>query len=419
MTEPIPARTTCRACGSSDLTPLFSLGEQFVSDFVAPDRVQAGIRCPIELDLCNGCTMAQLRHTAPQDFLYTRHYWYASGRNATMRAALRDVTAAIEARVDLQPGDVVLDIGSNDGTLLRSYTRTGLVRVGVEPATNMVEHYLDSDIYMVNEFWSADDYDFFAKVHCGGAKPKAITAAGMMYDLPDPNPFIADIAKALHPDGVFVAQLMCAKNMLAVGDVGNVCHEHLEFYSLRSLALLFGRHGLKIVGLETNAVNGESYRLWVQHANRPNAVTDRDLIVGYSRALSDESERLTVAAYREFHARMEANRAACVAFVRGAVAAGKTVAVYGASTKGNVIIQYFGLDSSLIAFASDRSPEKAALCMVGSGIPIVSEEEGRRRNPDYFLVLPYAFRAEFMEREKAWHQGDHRFIFPLPTFEVV
>lgn len=222
--------TSCRVCGSTDLIHVFSLGEQYVSDFVnvkdfRPHLLSA--KCPITLELCRHCSLLQAKHSPHKELLYRRHYWYRSGTTATMRAALKDVALAAERVAKLKPGDVVLDIGSNDGTLLRSYSVDGLYRIGVEPASNLVEDGCRGIDLLINNFWSASLLKEL--------RPRVITACGMLYDLENPNQFIKDVVIALAPNGVFIAQLMCLRNMLNVGDIGNLAHEHLEFYSLASL----------------------------------------------------------------------------------------------------------------------------------------------------------------------------------------
>lgn len=408
----ISERSTCRACYSNNLTPLFSLGSQYVNDFPLPADVYKAPRVPITLDLCNDCTMVQLRHTAPQELLYTRHYWYRSGVTDTMRAALRDITATIESLVDLRAGDIVLDIGSNDGTLLRSYSVPGLHTVGVEPATNLAEEGAKGVHTFISDFWPSAVYK---------CKPaRAITAIGMFYDLEDPNPFIAAIAENLADDGLFVAQLMCLRNMVELGDVGNFAHEHLEFYSLRSLQFLFRKHGLEIIDVETNTVNGQSYRLYCRHRGVLSVAPKRGAHLRIEQALKAEAALDDPEFYRDFHLRLELNKDRVVRFVRRALTQGKRVWVYGASTKGNVILQYYHLNSSMIEGAAERSPEKCGRVTVGTGIPIYSEEEARKQKPDYFLVLPYAFINEFLEREKPWQiQHGGKFIVPLPRPYII
>jgi NDP-4-keto-2,6-dideoxyhexose 3-C-methyltransferase len=392
-------RTTCRLCGSADLQDVFSVGNQFINDFVPKDRIGKVLQAPLDLVACRGCSLLQLRHTAPQELLYARHYWYRSGVTDTMRRALRDITAEIESMVGLKAGDVVLDIGANDGTLLASYEVPGLVRVGCEPADNLVEQLREKADHVIHDFWS---YERYAEL--GLAKARVVTAIGMFYDLEEPNQFIRDAQRVLAEDGVFVAQLMCLTPMLEKNDLGNICHEHLEYYSLESLRYLFEKNGLEMFKIEENDINGGSYRIFARH---------------YKGTGVAFSERVTLDDLTAFSERLRRNREACVTFIKDEVAKGKTVYVYGASTKGNVILQYYGLDATLITAAAERSPEKWGKYTVGSWIPIVSEEEARQAQPDYFLVLPWAFFDEFYKREHAWREKGGKFIVPLPEFRVV
>lgn len=409
--RPVTAISHCRVCGSPDIADLYSLGNIYVSDFVRkPDD---GMKAPLDMVMCGNCSLVQLRHTAPQEFMYTRFYWYRSGVTDTMRLALRDITEEIERRIPLKAGDVVLDIGSNDGTMLRSYARKGLVTVGVEPASNLAEEGSKGLSHFINDFWLYDSYRKSV-----GKKAKVITAIGMFYDMEDPNQFIRDAALALEDDGVFVAQLMCLKNMLDTNDVGNICHEHLEYYSLAALEFLFEKNGLRMIDIEHNTVNGGSYRVYagLSSGNPPRADGAAERMKRY---IDEEKGLEEKQVHLDFFSRVERNKKVCTDFIRTETGKGKSVWVYGASTKGNTILQYYGLDHSLIEAASERSPEKWGKYTVGTGIPIVSEEEARKRNPDYFLVLPYAFFDEFYRRESEWRKRGGRFIVPIPEFRVV
>ncbi len=426
----IQPRTTCRVCGSTDLTELFSLGDQCVSDFLLPAEVGVKeVRCPITLDLCRDCTLVQQRYTAPQDFLYTRHYWYRSGTTATMRDALADVVEDAVGRVELQSGDVVLDIGANDGTLLSFLNGRELVRVGVEPAQNLWTELRQRCEVMIDDFWSARAFgDGMKRWNWGGGpdvmralSPKIVTALGMFYDLEDPNAFIADVAKVLHPDGVFIAQLMCLKQTVEQRDVGNFAHEHLEFYSLESLETLFGKHGLTIRDISENSVNGGSYRLIVRHKTYPVTAAEYSRVTA---AFRKESEiRLhDPATYTSFFQEMVRNRDDCVAYLQSQAVLGKQIWFYGASTKGNVIAQWYGLTPEMgIAAAVDKSTEKEGRVMVGTNVPIFSEGIMREDRPDVCVVLPYAFLDEFIERERdeEWRKRGGKFVVPLPQFKVL
>lgn len=247
----------CRVCKSPSLIDLFSLGLHCVNDF--PESPEANVvKCPIRIVMCDTCSLVQQKYTAPQSLLYSGHYWYRSGVTSTMRRALADIVEAASKTVKLRKDDVVLDIGSNDGTLLRNYPAK-VDTIGVEPAQNLWEQGSAGVDLLINDFWNYGIYD--DKV---GRKAKIITAIGMFYDLDDPNEFIADVAMALHEEGIFIAQLMCVRDMLLARDVGNLCHEHLEFYSLKALRYLYEENGLEIIDIERNRINGGSYRIYAR-----------------------------------------------------------------------------------------------------------------------------------------------------------
>ena len=407
----INERKTCRICYSDKLEFLYTLGNLYISNFVKPG--QSGLKAPLEMLICMNCSLVQLRHTAPQDLIYSRFYWYRSGVTETMKQALRDITLEIERLVDLQKGDIVLDIGSNDGTLLRSYTQMGLIKIGFEPALNLINEGKRGVDIFINDFWSAKLYKKKAT-----KKAKVITAIGMFYDMEDPNTFIKDAAEIIAKDGIFIAQLMCLKNMIDTNDVGNICHEHLEYYSLAALNYLFNKNGFELIDIEKNQVNGGSYRLFI----RPFGGTIKPFKGAKKRLkyyFSQEKNMGSKKVHLDFFKRVKANKKKTVDFIKKQINKGKRVWVYGASTKGNTILQFFGLDNRLLEGASDRSPEKWHKETIGTRIPIYDEETARKAYPDYFLVLPYAFISEFIKREKQWLKKGGRFILPLPEFKIV
>ena len=396
-------RKTCRLCESSALQDILSLGTQYISNFVEKDEIKEGFQAPLDLVQCKSCSLLQLRHTAPQELLYARHYWYRSGVTKFMKDALQDIVNSVETVVNLKDRDCVLDLGANDGTLLACYSNKNLIRIGCEPAKNLIEQLHKNTELVIDDFWTYENFKELTKTHPLD-KAKVITAIGMFYDMEDPNQFVQDAQKALASDGVFIAQLMCLKPMLDNNDLGNICHEHLEFYSLESLVYLFEKNGLEIFKLEENNVNGGSYRIFCRHA------TGNPLPI---------KETISKAEIHAFVARVNENRDKCLAFIKAKVGEGKTVYVYGASTKGNVILQYYGLDSKLITAAAEKSPEKWGKYTVGTGIPIISEEQARAEQPDYFLVLPWGFFDEFYAREVNWRKKGGKFIVPLPEFRIV
>jgi len=390
-------RKTCRVCGSKKLTHIFSLGNLYVSTFVNKPKDNVG-RAPLKLVYCENCTLLQLKDTAPQELMYSKHYWYRSGINPVISKDLKEIVKKAEKIVKIKKGDIVLDIGANDGTLLKYYSKN-LIRVGCEPATNLLPELKKVTKYVIGDFWS---YKEWQKI-MGERKARIITAIGMFYDMEDPNQFIRDAAKVLSDDGVFIAQLMCLKPMLQKNDIGNICHEHLEFYSYKSLVELFERNGLEIFKVQENDINGGSYRLFARHLKKRS--------IKYP-------EKITKKDYKDFFKRIENNKKLCVDFVKKEVQKGKKVYVYGASTKGNTILQYYGLTDKLIAGAADKSSEKWGKLTVGTHIPIVTEKEARKK-ADYFLVLPWAFLDSFYKKESQWLKKGGKFIMPIPKFKIV
>ncbi len=238
--------------------------------------------------------------------------------------------------------------------------------------------------YVLKNFWNSKDFLKILKSK-KIKKPKLITAIGMFYDLKNPSKFVADVAKVLDDDGVFIAQLMCLKAMLNKKDLGNICHEHLEYYSYYSLKYLFEKNGLKIFKMEENDINGGSYRIFCKKSIAQSIV---------------HKENTNLFEIKKFIRRIELNKKKCLNFITDANKKKLKIFIYGASTKGNTLLQHYGINHKLIEFAADRNPEKWGKYTIGSGVKIISEEKARSLKPDYFFVMPYAFIKEFIKREK-------------------
>lgn len=262
-------RQTCRLCGSRALTPVVSLGDQYLGGaFAKPDGAPpVQRRVPLDIVRCdpaqdqNACGLVQLRHSVPPKVLYAS-YWYRSGVNQTMRDNLAGIAHMAEDIVKLKSGDLVLDIGCNDGTLLKSYRAAGIKRLGIDPS-NVVEHARASGLQVVNDFFSASAL----KSAYPNQKPKIITSIAMFYDLENPNAFIHDIKACLHEKGVWILELSYLPTMLEMNSFDTICHEHLEYYSLAPMERLFVEHGLEVVDVTLNDINGGSFRIAVSHAN--------------------------------------------------------------------------------------------------------------------------------------------------------
>lgn len=409
----------CRVCGSGSLRVVFDLGNLAVSDFVDGSDI---LRAPLTLAVCDvsrgGCSFVQLRHKAVDRHTLYRRYWYRSGVNESMRDALAAVTRDAQARVRLDPGDIVVDVGANDGTLLRAYSRDDVTRVGFEPARNLLaEARIGTDL-IIPEFFSARDF----KRHFDDKRAKIVTSIAMFYDLEEPHDFVQDIAEILAPDGVWVVQMAYLVSMYETNGFDNINHEHVGYYSLEVMDRLVRSHGLVIRHAELNTVNGGSIRLYIGHpagADDPQEpAANHESVRSMLRA---ETElRLGLAeTYRPFADRIARLREDIRSFVLDELEDGKAFHIYGASTKGNTILQYLGLDKRHFQMAADRSPQKWGLRTVATDIPIVSEETSRAARPDYLFVLPWHFRDAFVARESDFLRAGGRMLFPLPEPLVV
>ena len=397
----------CRSCNSKKLTPILNLGKIYVSDFVASFSKRG--RIPLELILCEDCNLLQLRHTTNPDLLY-REYWYKSSINETIIADLKDITSKAEEQIKLKEGDIVIDIGCNDGTLLRSYKTKGLKLVGFEPALNLIKEAKQGTTKIIPNYFSFKLFRRYFNDH----KAKVATSIAVFYDLDNPNKFVDDITKCLDKEGLWIIEMRYLPLMLQQNDIGNCCHEHVEYYSLISLKNLLDRHSLEIVDVELNDVNGGSLRAYIRFKNKfPIHPNVNELLEKEKKDRLNELDPYSMFAYRVYMIKQE-----LYDFIKKEHDAGKKIFVYGASTKGNTMLQYFGIDHKLIEAAAERDSRKFGMKTIATEIPIISEEEARK-NADYFLILPWHFLDAFIKREKEFLSSGGKFIVPLPEFKVL
>lgn len=406
--------TECRSCGSTDLTPILSLGSQYPSNFVElnsiPDKNE---QIPLELIFCEkkDCGLLQLKHTASRELLY-KEYWFRSGLNEKMVDALKDITKSVEKRLSLSENDIVLDIGCNDGTLLRSY-QSKVRLVGFEPASNLVnEASKDTDL-IINNFFSF--YEFVQ--HFPNERIKAITSIAMFYDLEDPNSFVSDIVNCLDQDGIWVIQMAYLIPMLELNAFDNIVHEHLEYWSLKSVKRLLEEHGLEIFDVELNDVYGGSFRIFIK--TKKNEKINIQNSVDEFLKKEDEFGLEKKETYLNFANRVNSLKDKLNDFIKEELSNGKSIYAYGASTKGNTLLQFYNLNNKLILKAADRDSRKFGKMTIGSNIPVISEEQARDEKPDYFLVLPWHLVDFFKERESEFFKNGGKFIVPLPDFKIV
>lgn len=412
-------RKTCRVCGSPALTRVIDLGLQHLQgSFVKPGKEMPPTRrIPLSLVRCDpvkderACGLLQMEHTVPPEILYSA-YWYRSGTNNTMRQHLKGITEDAVALIDKISANV-LDIGCNDGTLLNFYPDS-FAKYGVDPSD--VAQEIEGNIHVVRDIFPSDELlEILQESHLD-----IITSIAMFYDLEDPIVFAKAIKNILSPDGIWIFEMSYMPIMLKSNSYDTICHEHLEYYSLAVIEYILKQAGLKLFNVITNKINGGSIRCYATHTDNFRYKKDEYLQnIKVMRQQEFDLELDTDKPYRHFQERINIHKEELNFLLKKLKNEGKRIHIYGASTKGNTILQWCGIDQRIVDFAAERNPDKYGARTLGTDIPIISEADSRAMNPDYYLVLPWHFKDEFIEREQEMLRKGVKFIFPLPSIEII
>lgn len=405
--------TACRICGSGEFTSVMNLGVQALTGVFPKAQGQAVDAGPVELVRCSapeGCGLVQLRQSYDVAQMYGENYGYRSGLNPSMVEHLHAKIARIVAMDILAPGDVVIDIGSNDATSLKAYPDAGYALFGVDPSGAKFRDHYPGHVTLIPDFFSAAAI----RDALGGRRAKVVTSFSMFYDLEDPVRFAREVAGTLAEDGIWVFEQSYLPAMLSANSFDTICHEHLEFYALRQIEWIAREAGLKVIEVTFNDVNGGSFSIVAARADSPRApdTAALDAIRADEASLGLDGD----AVYEAFKQRVAQSRAATTAFFARAKAAGESVYGLGASTKGNVLLQDYGIDATDLTAIGEVNADKFGSFTPGSLIPIRSEAEVLALEPDYLFVLPWHFRPFF---ERLASLKGRRLVFPLPVFEIV
>lgn len=403
---------SCRACGNSNLVEVLDLGEQALTG-IFPDSRDATVPSgPLILLKCHGndaCGLLQLGHSYDAQQMYGDNYGYRSGLNASMVKHLAAKVVRIEERVALEDGDIVLDIGSNDGTTLSFYRSPGLRRIGIDPTAAKFREYYPPDVQVVADFFSAESF----KSASEGGKARVVTSFSMFYDLEAPCDFARQVADALEDEGVWILEQSYMPEMMRMNSFDTVCHEHLEYYGLAQIQYILAQAGMHAINVEFNDVNGGSFSVTAAKLASSHVP---DETVGSTLAEEDRLHLEDLEPYLEFAERTAAAREEIRRFLEDACQAGKSVGILGASTKGNVLLQYCGMTAADVVAVGEVNPDKFGSFTPGSLLPIVPESELLETQPDYLMVLPWHFREFFLSQ---FAGRGINLVFPLPRVEVV
>jgi hypothetical protein len=409
----------CRISGEP-LVPLFSLGDMYISDFLPEGSAPRSPKVPLTMALSPKSGLVQLTDTAPFDDMY-KVYWYRSSTNESMVRELREIAESSAKLMRVGKSDVWIDIGCNDGTLL-SFIPKEAIRIGYDP--NDYKEFSEQHANLiVNDYFNAKA---FKASKYGERKAKMVTSIAMFYDLEDPHTFVQDVYDVLNDEGMWVIQMSYLPLMLQQLAFDNICHEHLEYYSLTALKYLLDAHDFQIVDCQVNDVYGGSFRIYIRKKSatpsRFGSAPYRDVATFRVNSILEYEKTLRLddpQTYKNFYKKSKKLGEETVAFMKAEKAKGKTIWAYGASTKGNTLLQWWGIDRTLVDAIAERSEPKFGLKTVGSNIPIKSEDEMRKAKPDYLLILPWHFVDFFREREQDYLKQGGAFIVPCPRFEVI
>lgn len=410
MSTPI---TSCRSCGASALAPVLSLGAMPLANALvdASATKTPDARYPLELVFCGGCSLLQITETVPPEDLF-RDYRYFSSFSDTMVNHARSLADRLTTSLKLGPDSLAAEIASNDGYLLKGYAARGIPVLGIEPARNVAKVAEENGVRTIVEFFGRE---LAERLAAEGQRADVLHANNVMAHVPDINGVVSGIATFLADDGVFVTESPHVVPMIDHVEFDTIYHEHLFYYSLTAQAALYRRHGLEIVDVEQLPIHGGSIRTYVKHASgaEPKPAVE---------ALLREEEGWGVSslsAYRGFAERVGRLKHDLTKLLVELRAQGKRVAAYGAAAKGTTLLNYFGVDATLIDFVVDRSTHKQGRQVPGVRLPILPVEELARRAPEYCLLLTWNFADEILEQQKAYRDAGGTFILPIPEIKLV
>lgn len=403
----------CRMDGGSHLVTVLNLGMQALTGVFPKSRDEPVGEGPLELVWAPGSGLLQLRHSFQPSEMYGENYGYRSGLNQSMVDHLTHKVRQLQRLIPLNSGDAVLDIGSNDGTLLKAYDTTGLERVGIDPTGSKFSAYYPPEIKLIPDFFSAAAYRAAT-----GRPASIVTSIAMFYDLERPIEFAHEVASVLADDGIWHFEQSYMPSMLRLNSYDTICHEHLEYYSLRVVEKILAAAGLKIIDVTMNNVNGGSFAVTAAK-NQNRTLRANQAVTDWMLGQEDRMGLDTPKPFRDFEERVFRHRDDLTRLVRSLTADGKKILGYGASTKGNVVLQFCGLGPADIPAIAEVNTDKFGRVTPGTHIPIISEQEAKAMKPDYFLVLPWHFKDGILRREKDYLAAGGKFIFPFPEIEIV
>jgi hypothetical protein len=401
----------CRCCKSEKIKNFIDFGGMsLTTEF--PRKNQSTKKIPLNLVMCNTCKLFQLKHNYELKELYNKNYGYKSGVNETMKNHLKNVVFDAQNFCKLKNEDVVLDIASNDGTLLKSYNKRHITKIGIDPIINKYKKNYKKMIGYPGFF----EKETFLKLS-KGKKAKIITSVAVFYDIPNPIKFVNDIKQILDNDGIWILEQSYFPFLLKNNAFDSICHEHLSYFMYKQIKIILDKNNLILNNVKFNDMNGGSFRLFISHRKSKHKIYINSIkkLEKLEKNILDNLELNKL----KFKKNIDKTKTQLLNFLKKLKVENKTVHIYGASTKGNVILQYCNIDKKLIPYAAERNPDKYGRYTPGTLIPIISEKKSKKLKPDYYLVMPWHFKNEILKREKKFLKDGGKIIMPLPKLQVL
>ena len=401
----------CRSCNSKKLKFFFNFGLMELSTYFPEKNSSKKESVPLEVIYCQICKLFQLNHNYELKKLFNNDYGYRSGINKSMKAHFQTIINDIQKKIKLKKNDIFLDIASNDGTLLSMIKKNGLKKIGIDPTIRKYKKFYKKDIKTSAKFFSSKNYLSLDK-----NKVKLITSIAVFYDVHNPNLFIKDVSNIIRKDGIWILEQSYLPSIIKNLAFDSICHEHVTYFTLKQLNIILSNNNLRVIDCTLNEMNGGSIRFFIASkesylkVNKDNINKIKNIESIFYKNLKKKMDK--------FKQKILDNKIQLLTILKKLKAKNKKIHVYGASTKGNVLLQYFNINKSYIDFISDRNPRKNNHYTPGTKIKIISESKSRKLLPDYYFVLPWHFKHEILKRENKIRKKGCKFIFPLPKLKV-
>jgi hypothetical protein len=401
----------CRLCKNSNLRELLDLGSQSFTGIFPSSQAESVPIGPLTLMRCGDCGLVQLSHNFEKELMYGDNYGYESSLNSSMVDHLRQISRSLLEISQIKPDSVVLDIGSNDATFLNFFNDLNVNRIGIDPTIKKFKSKYTSDICQVEDFFSKDSF-----FQVSNKKASIISSISMLYDLEDPIEFAKELWECLEDDGVWFFEQSYLKLMVENLAYDTICHEHLSYFSAGTIKRLLDESGFYVFQAETNLINGGSIAIFAKKK-----LKGEEHCIEFKQLLETEAREgmQTFEFYENFVDEISEHKSELISVLTKLKDDGKTIMGLGASTKGNVLLQYVGIDSSLISKIGEVNPEKFDCFTPGTLIPIINENDALSQSPDYFLIIPWHFKETFMIKTQEFRAAGGKLIFPLPKIEIV